>query len=367
MKLAVYPYNNDFTPVIRYRELLKENVEIIPISPIGFSLHNKDAGLSDNGCQCNITVVSDFDKIIKYVDKLFICESHYSIDYQKSIKPKIIQAINNKKEIILTIDISQEETESLGRLAKENNVKIEFFNRLINNYSHFFNPKKKNKFLQDISVPVVFVLGLSENAKKFETQLSLYWEITKMGYKIALIGSRHYCERFNFFSFPNFMFTKDFTETEKILMFNQYVKNIELTKNPDLIIIGIPGGIMPLSKRFSTKFGITAFLVSNALSADIALLNIYFENYETTNIFEQYSLSVQYKLNTMLDYFVISNVKNDFTESSFSFQPNFLFVGNDAVETVKNRVNIMSTPVYSLQNELDRANMAKNLIEKLQS
>ena len=45
------------------------------------------------------------------------------------------------------------------------------------------------------------------------------------------------------------------------------------------IVIGIPGGIMPLSEKYTNDFGILAFMVANALQPDFTVLSLNFDHY----------------------------------------------------------------------------------------
>ena len=45
------------------------------------------------------------------------------------------------------------------------------------------------------------------------------------------------------------MYDEGVSEKKKILMYNHYLKWIEQSEKPDVILVGIPGGIMPDSKN----------------------------------------------------------------------------------------------------------------------
>lgn len=57
-----------------------------------------------------------------------------------------------------------------------------------------------------------------------------------------------------FYSFPSFMYDSNISEVNKVLMFNRFVRKIEKVEAPDIIIIGIPGGIMPYNRQFTRAF-----------------------------------------------------------------------------------------------------------------
>ena len=94
----------------------------------------------------------------------------------------------------------------------------------------------------------------------------------ELGYNVEVISTRLDSEVLGINPIPQFMFETGMSESEKIIKYNHYVKQIELVKDPDLIIIGVPGGIMPFDKVNYNNFGAIAFLISMAVSVDYAIL-----------------------------------------------------------------------------------------------
>lgn len=71
---------------------------------------------------------------------------------------------------------------------------------------------------QQISVPIVFVVGTAPYTEKFQIQLALRKQLLANGYKVSSIGSKPYSSLFGFHSFPFFM-NENKDDTQKIILF----------------------------------------------------------------------------------------------------------------------------------------------------
>lgn len=115
------------------------------------------------------------------------------------------------------------------------------------------------------------------------------------------------------YAFPEFMY-QNIQEQEKIIRFNRLCKSIEKKENPDVIIVGVPGGVIPINNEFVNRFGITAIEVGSAINVDIMILNLNYDDY-TTNFFDDMRLMAKYKFNVESLLFNMTNHKIDFQRS----------------------------------------------------
>lgn len=58
---------------------------------------------------------------------------------------------------------------------------------------------------------------------------------------------------------------------QKIILYNHFIKKIEQEEKPEVIILGVPEGIMPISKFQAGYFGICAFEILNAVNRSIPI------------------------------------------------------------------------------------------------
>ena len=312
-RIVLYPYDINSSPILRHRNLLKKYEISGLVSPIGWSLCGKDASVADYGSPIGINVETDFNDLIEKCDTLLICDSDIKLDYEKFIKPKILQAIKSHKNIVCCITLDSLERKIICTACKDKKVYFTDFvqDGLYQNYTGEIIPRR----LSNINTPVIFILGTSTRTHKFEIQLGLRDIFLNQGFKVSQVGTRNYCELFEFHSFPSFMFSSFISESKKVFIFNQFIKDIENNENPDVIIIGIPGGIMPINNNLVNEFGILAYEISQAILPDVSILSLLYEDY-TPLFFDKISTSIKYKLGFELDCFNISNVQLDFNKSN---------------------------------------------------
>lgn len=79
-KVLVYPYDYEFTPVLRHIGLLHGLNVTILVSPGGWGLSGKDAAYSDGGIPLGITVRSDFDESLDECDTVWFVTPGYPCD-----------------------------------------------------------------------------------------------------------------------------------------------------------------------------------------------------------------------------------------------------------------------------------------------
>ncbi len=353
-KMIVYPYNDEqFSPVLRHPLFLKDFDISCLVSPKGWTNENVNGSL-------NITC--DFDSALEYCDTVLISESGALLDFEKSIMPKIMHSIAQGKNIICTMPLHNEPFKLINRKCESQGVYFKYFN-----YPEEYKVQEiyeRGKFLYDISKPVIFVFGSGERTNKFEIQLSLRENIMNMGYKISQMGTRGYCELLGFHSMPSFMFDNSVSETDRIILFNHYVKNVEMKESPDVIIIGVPGAIMALNNNINNGFGILAYEMCLAVTPDSSVLSYYYEDYNE-EYFSDFVNMFKYKFECQLDCFNLSNIKIDWQSSRFRNKMDYLSFDSKFIDEKKKKYKSIRTPVFNVLNYDDAKNMAELIIKKL--
>ena len=104
------------------------------------------------------------------------------------------------------------------------------------------------------------------------------------GLNVSQIGTREYFQLFGIEPYPDFMFDSTIASEKRIKLFNQFAVELVEKEKSDVLVLGIPGGIMPLSPYEFKEFGEQAFLVNFAVPADYSILNLYFEEYSEKSI-----------------------------------------------------------------------------------
>jgi putative bacteriocin precursor len=79
---------------------------------------------------------------------------------------------------------------------------------------------------------------------------------------------------------------------------------------PDIFVLGVPGGILPITRRQPEHFGIFAFEVFNSVKPDYMIFNLYNADVERKYLSEMKML-MKYRFDVDIDAFYISNYIQD--------------------------------------------------------
>lgn len=364
-KLGVYPFNLEFSPVLRHHGLLERFFINELISPKGWGYCSKDAGICDGGGSTGVTVIEDFNAAMDSCDSVMFIDSIFRINFEKNIYGKILKAIDSRKNIEIAAKLDAGTRERLIGLCAAKGVSFTDHCRRKEKEGFIINKGGiYPEILYKVRAPVIFVLGLTERTNKFEIQLSMREHLTAMGYKVSQVGTRPYCELLGFHSFPDFMTASSVPETQKIVLFNRYVKWIEENENPDVIIIGIPGGIMAFNDELTNRFGILAYEVSQALTPDFSILSLLLENYHQ-DFFDSIFNNAKYRLGFEIDCYNLANVRIDTDDTLLNKTLEFMTMDEGSTEAAKKHIAEMGLPVYNILSPGDPGKMAQHIVGSL--
>lgn len=361
-KIIVYPYDEQFSPVLRHKQLLEDYEIAGLVSPMGWGFTGKDAGQADKGSVMGINVSSDFEGRLDQCDAVLFCESRISLDFEKYILKNVIKAVERRKNIIFTMPLTNDAFNTIQNRCDEHGVSFKYYNYKSEKVEYQEKGADCHT-IHDIDTPVIFVLGNGDRTNKFEIQLALRENIQKMGYKISQVGTREYCELFGFHSFPLFMYST-ISEVNKVVLFNRFIKKIEKEETPDVIIIGIPGGIMLFNNNLPNGFGILAYEVCQAVTPDASVFSCHYEDYEK-DFFTRMTDTAKKRLGCKVDCFSISNSLVDWQHSNYEKKMIYTSLDTGFVDEKIKKFKKLNIPVFNVLNSGDAGQMADYLINKL--
>lgn len=263
-KLMIYPFSSEVMPIVRYSSLTEFQISAV-VSPKSWGYAGKDVGFCDGGPNIGLLVADAFQESLSLCDMVFMY-----LD-SKQIKPEtycdyIHMCIDSGKEVIVTRSLMDYLT---GRLSGTEKLKI---------IGNFDVTKPASHRLYPINVPTIVVAGLGEGCNKFDIQLALRKYFSQKCDKILQFGTKDYSELFGFLPLPNTLYNScDFSQ--KILTLNHYIYNEINRENPDLLIIGVPGGFTYMTPEDPRYFGELAQCIFNATTPDFCIFSVYNENY----------------------------------------------------------------------------------------
>ncbi len=329
-RLVIYPANIESLPLLRNK--LFQNVdEIICVAPSGWGVTHKDIGDLDLGKKTGLIISSNFEEALEKADAVFFIKTQQELDKDKFILSKIKHAIENKKDIVCTIDLSKEEYTQLKNDSKNLGCNFDYYN------NNFFDVEKTKEFLKNqpsltnIKTPIVMISEIISNIGGFDTQLAFKTYLENQGYKVSLISSSSYGSFFNNSNCPGFLFSQDFSESDKIILFNHYVKNIEISESPDIIIIGAPGALIPLTKARTESFGIPAYLMTRGAMPDASIVCSYSDQY-TKKYFDEMNPTINYRFSMNTVGYLINNTILDFFSVEGTEDPRRIMIEQDLVK-----------------------------------
>jgi len=352
-KAVIYPYDNE--SLFKYNELNTKFDTAGAVAPKGWGLTDKDIGEIRGSGHIGIRVKSSFEDCCGCFDSIIITEANIELSFN-IIYDSILGEAKKGKNVICMKKLEEEHYHSLCDICRSNGTTFEYLtgdNRMI-------AESVDNEALLDIKSPVIFVAGVTCRTGKFDLQLALRKEIQESGYRVSQIGTKNCCEIFGFHSFPDFMYST-INETAKIIMFNRFVKAIELSEKPDVIIIGIPGGIMPVNKQFTDGFGILAYLVSQTVKPDAAILSVLYEDY-LQEYFKEMDNLFKYRFGYNVDCFNFSNFKFDYQHSKEMGEKCYTIIDASFINEKIKKYSTCEKPIYNVLNDRDMKKMSTYLI-----
>ncbi len=362
-KVLIYPYDADFTPILRHRCILEMFEITAVVSPKGWSYEHRDASHGDNGDDMRIIVETDFTKSLEKCETVVIVETDKKLDIHEFVLPRIITAIEKGKNIISLINIDSEDCALINQKCMEHDVYFKCFYNDSNIYDTTDVGIVSRSALPEINTPIIFVSGVSERCNKFEIQLSLREKLQKYGYKVSQIGSRRYCEFLGFHSFPYFMLSNKFLEHQKVQLLRKYICDIESKEKPDVIIFGLPGGIVPLTDYYVNNYSILAYEVLNAFIPDVSVLSVIYENYNS-DFYYSIDKTILDRYGVKTDCFNLSNVKVSWPDT---FNQKSMMVSSFSSKFLDQEIKKMDIDklVCNILNPDDAEKMAGYLVDLL--
>ncbi len=265
-KLLLYPFHAELSTICRFADCLPEYDGVLTVAPKSFGIHQWDAGNVDGGMPNGILVTNDFATSLAEAQAVFF-------DYAKSftLSPehylmKIEQALECEKQVLISDSLFQ----YIKALVPDTfSGRVHIIGRENEQISLW-----ESENILELPVPCISVLGAGDQTNKFDLQLGLRRYFTNAGYKVYQLGTKEYAPLFGFDPLPRFLFEPG-NQREKILRLNHLIYDRALAEHADLVIIGCPGGIMRHDPFEFNEYGEMAFLIGNALRADVSVLSLY--------------------------------------------------------------------------------------------
>lgn len=291
--IVIYPFCRRFSEFARCKEALKEFDEVIPIAPKGFGMEGEDVSVCDGGNPQGIKISSDYSANIMQADAAFFGYVEANISAE-SYKEKIKNAIALNKRVFITKELK----DFLSGADELQPVELIDYTNNMPEHELTLN-------LLTIPVPVIMVAGIGDRCDKFSIQVKLGNFFSEQGYRVLNCGTKDFSKFFGIEALPQFLFDP-MDNGLKIRRFNSYIYHRVIKENPEVVIIGVPGGIMQVNPYEFSEFGELAFIISNAIKSDISILSLYTQELNG-DFLNHLTKLCRYKLNFKINYINIAN------------------------------------------------------------
>lgn len=286
MKLAIYPFDLETAPIVRYSSILTEDSVIYPVAPSSFGFEGKTLGSCDGGTYLNVPITSDFDSVLGEADSLLISTGalhKHALNYRQAFDKALAHGIR----VFLPRELCNQK-DFVG--CDFSNGQIEFLEYEKVEREPILEPR-----LYKFPVPTIAVAGAGRFCGKFNVQLALREMLSAAGYSVTQVGTQLYGNLFGIHTWPEFLYS-NIPMSEKIIRLNHYLYDIVMSEKPEILVLGVPGGIMPLNPYYFEEFGEMAFVICNALQIDMGIISLYAEEY-TDKFLDEIRMICKYKLN----------------------------------------------------------------------
>lgn len=322
----LYPFDISFAEIFKYKEQICILYDTIyPVVAQGLPYENMDVGIICKDRKWHATVCSDYRELLSSCTDAIITN-----DSSDSMEAMRIAISHNLNVVCLFPFRSRDIEQSVLQMCEKKGVSYTNYSS-IQNYSYDHKNLEKT-VLQDLSTPVVMICGMARDTQKFDVQLALRKEFLSQGYRVTQIGTKDYSAWFGMHPFPSFMFQPQH-DIQKIFMFNEYIKKLEIEEKPDLILLGIPGGTLPFDSLHPNDFGILCYLASQAVAVDYTVFSAAFLEYER-GYYPYIAKVLRYRYGVEKVVLHLSNVYHDIEDDERTMKERLLRIGGSHVHDV---------------------------------
>jgi peptide maturation system protein (TIGR04066 family) len=298
-----------------------------------------------------VEISHNYEKSLGNCSVVWIVDSWNELDFERFIEPAIRLAIEKGKRVVCSRCLSDTEKANLS------NVDYVYVNH--SEYTPIISSEDR---VQEIRTPVAWVMSTTEYCNQFFIETALCGELRNRGYNPLLISSCKEGVALGEHSVPALAFQGEYSENEKVIAINHYVRQLEMRHKPDIIIMGIPGAVMPYDYKYSADFGILAYEFSEAVRPDFTILSAPCVAY-TDNYFKGIEERLQNRLGVSVDVHSLSLYTLDFNEATPKKRLAYLTVDDSYTQEMIRQIGYNN--LLNLNNMDGISSAADRLINKL--
>lgn len=311
--VLIYPFGKEVEPIVSHFKQLKS---IYPVCIVGLNGWN-DGKQSYNIEDEEIPLTYEFRQGYKQYnpDIVWFVDSRAELEFERDYLPFIEMAAVDGKEIIASNKLRK----MIGKYFVDNIIKY------YDETTTYENEQEIGEFLKQINTPIIYICGLYEGVGKFELQLMILKELRERNISTVQIGTREEFAAFGIHTMPIYMTDETVVDKKKILMLNNYLKELEKTEKPELIVLGVPGELYFPSFNYVAGCGLLALDCFYATEPDVLVVALPYEEYTKNNLM-QIAENIESKFGIKVDAFVRTNKRFLYEETEIAQKCTYLTI-----------------------------------------
>lgn len=351
---VIYPFCKEVHPFIRYENMLQIKISGIFSNQLS-GVIGENAGKYIGGDYLSPHIIKNIYDIDFSTNFDTFILTHFNNSFYENLQNKEIKFItdncNKYKKNIFCFDdkISEFKDISLDNIYFNKITKKDVPNQFGKLYIH-------NK-------PILGIFGTSSRQGKFSVQLQLRKNLLSLGYKIGQIGTEPGSLFFGFdYIYPmGYNSTVEISGYDAVTYINKLINDIEIDKNPDIVIVGSQSGTLPYNTKNLGYINLPQyeFLLGTSPDAIILCMNIFDRIDLIFNTISFFKLTVSAK--------VIGIVLYPYEKKLTSFKNNFTIskrLDSSSIFKFKGLISkTFSIPCFVLDEECDMNSLTEVVID----
>lgn len=366
-KAIVYPFVDGILPMLQY--LNQKNGEMIVTTVIDKKrkfLNGKDAGYIENQPDTGIRISADFETELNQCDILIYTDEMSESVGQEEAFHDIGQALRIQKKVICLRHISNLKILELDKIASIMRAELHFWkgnNQEAQEQEWAYIPN-------ELYHPEAVVITVGEMFRGLNGEnicFSLWSAMKSLGYKCTVVTEHKYTQFLGIHQYPVFLKSLNITENNKIYYFNNFIKNIDQTEKPDIIIMLMPDAMLKYNDMFGNGFGIIPYLISQAVQTDYFVYCAKFDELES-RFFELLSINFSNRFGFEIDFIHMSNKMLDGEESRQRHSLSFLYRTQASLNRlIANRYQNVTIPIFNGLDKEQGRKLVDAVIDKMEN
>ncbi|MCL2717521.1 MAG: hypothetical protein FWE14_01910 [Lachnospiraceae bacterium] len=346
--VAIYPYCAELLPIVKYFEKMQEKYVIARlISPPGLGLGGKDAAYARNHPSVGHIVTDEFyaDDLswtILIITRVF----QPNVFNDKKISSIAVSALAAGKKVLYFDNHQKNVPDSIVTLANDYPDDI----ITITADTQLLNLTIGDGNFKELETPVIIVGGLVAAEDTLEVSLSIADCLQKQGQKITIISKHNHSKILSrrFHSLIHIFNNNELTEVEKIIIINSYMKDLEQSEMPDIIIVEAPDSVMRYNNTIFHDFGIHTYMLCQAMNPDYFVCCIP-NDLADGNFIKAINKDLSYRLGAAIGAVHISNIIVDSADITHSKKISYVHTNLGLVKNqIKKQSNEMEISFFDV-------------------